>query len=98
MIEQLLSRDTTNIDWELIHGLFANAIYGGRVDDVHDIRILTSYLQDMFQQEVIAAGKKQLGPLNLPGAGAGLMLLSFFKLKRNFGFSSGSKANFNLSD
>lgn len=74
MIEQLLSRDTTNIDWELIHGLFANAIYGGRVDDVHDIRILTSYLQDMFQPEVIAAGKKQLGPLNLPGAGAGLML------------------------
>ncbi len=70
-MDQLFARDTTNIDWEFIHGLFANAIYGGRVDDVHDIRILTSYLKDMFQPEVIATGKRSLGPLSLPGGSAG---------------------------
>jgi dynein heavy chain 2 len=70
-VDQLFARDTTNIDWEFIHGLFANAIYGGRVDDVHDIRILTSYLKDMFQPEVIATGKRSLGPLSLPGGSAG---------------------------
>ena len=72
VIDQLFARDTNNIDWEFIHGLFANAIYGGRVDDVHDIRILTSYLKDMFNPEVISTGKRPLGPVSLPGSTAGM--------------------------
>ena len=43
-----------HLDWQTIHGLYSNAIYGGRVDDVHDIRILISYLQSFFNPDVIA--------------------------------------------
>ena len=43
-----------HLDWKTIHGLYSNAIYGGRVDDVHDIRILMSYLQSFFNPDVIA--------------------------------------------
>ena len=58
-----------HLDWETIHGLYSNAIYGGRVDDVHDIRILLSYLQSFFNGDVIAGSARaraSLGPLDLP--------------------------------
>ena len=58
-----------HLDWETIHGLYSNAIYGGRVDDVHDIRILLSYLHSFFNTDVIAGSSRarsSLGPLNLP--------------------------------
>ena len=56
-------------DWETVHGLYSNAIYGGRVDDVHDIRILCSYLQEFFKQDVISGNARpraNLGPVELP--------------------------------
>jgi len=43
VIDQLFSRDTSKIDWEFIHGLFANAIYGGRIDDVFDIQVYGTF-------------------------------------------------------
>lgn len=58
-----------HLDWQTIHGLYSNAIYGGRVDDVHDIRILVSYLQSFFNPDVIAGSARArslLGPLELP--------------------------------
>ena len=36
-----------------MHGLFANAIYGGRVDDTHDIKILDSYLRNVFNGDAV---------------------------------------------
>ena len=52
------SRSSSNLDWETVHGLYSNAIYGGRVDDVHDIRILCSYLQEFFKQDVISGNAR----------------------------------------
>lgn len=35
-----------------MHGLFENAIYGGRVDNIFDVRVLTSYLQKYFSDSL----------------------------------------------
>lgn len=45
-----------------MHGLFENAIYGGRVDNYFDMRVLRSYLEQLFNSRVIGGlntrGKK----------------------------------------
>lgn len=46
-----------DVKWNFIHGLFENAIYGGRVDNVWDIRVLTAYLHIFFTNEVIGGRK-----------------------------------------
>jgi dynein heavy chain 2 len=33
------------MDWEAIHGLMEDAIYGGRIDNAFDTRVLRSYLR-----------------------------------------------------
>ncbi|KAB7504882.1 Cytoplasmic dynein 2 heavy chain 1, partial [Armadillidium nasatum] len=60
----------SELKWNTIHGLFENAIYGGRVDNVWDGRVLTAYLELFFNNEVIA-GKRpaatHLAPnINIP--------------------------------
>ena len=36
-----------------MHGLMENAIYGGRVDNTFDVRVLFSYLEQIFNEFVI---------------------------------------------
>ena len=36
-----------------MHGLMENAIYGGRVDNTFDMRVLTSYLVQYFSDSVV---------------------------------------------
>lgn len=31
-------------DWDTIHGLMEDAIYGGRIDNPYDLRVLRTYL------------------------------------------------------
>ena len=33
------------VDWEAVYGLMEDAIYGGRVDDPYDLRVLRTYLR-----------------------------------------------------
>eukprot|EP01013_Petalomonas_cantuscygni_P031314 TRINITY_DN574_c0_g2_i1.p1 TRINITY_DN574_c0_g2~~TRINITY_DN574_c0_g2_i1.p1 ORF type:complete len:4319 (+),score=1484.83 TRINITY_DN574_c0_g2_i1:236-13192(+) len=40
-------------DWLLIHGLLTEAIYGGPMDVPHDIRILSTFLQQFFNDEML---------------------------------------------
>ena len=35
----------TSINWEAVHGLMEDAIYGGRIDNAFDLRVLRSYLR-----------------------------------------------------
>ncbi|KAF6780509.1 hypothetical protein AHF37_00019 [Paragonimus kellicotti] len=51
--------------WSWIHGLFADAIYGGRMDNDFDSEVLRSYLVQMFSDETVR--NLRLGPLRLPG-------------------------------
>ena len=70
VIENLFANVDGSISWEFIHGLFQNAIYGGRVDNVHDLRIMKSYLLSFFNGNVLTGtnrAKKLLGPgIELP--------------------------------
>lgn len=47
------------IPWTTIWGLFRYAIYGGRVDNDHDIRVLFVYLRKFFYKDVINTNKEQ---------------------------------------
>lgn len=40
--------------WQKIFGLFENAIYGGRVDNAFDMRVLSSYMKQIFNTETIS--------------------------------------------
>uniref|UniRef100_A0A672TN04 Cytoplasmic dynein 2 heavy chain 1 n=1 Tax=Strigops habroptila TaxID=2489341 RepID=A0A672TN04_STRHB len=57
-----LFEGSKEFQWEFVHGLFENAIYGGRVDNYFDMRVLRSYLEQLFNSQVIgslnARGKK----------------------------------------
>ena len=56
--------------WEFIHGLFESAIYGGRVDNSFDGRVLTTYLKRFFASGMLGrggGGGMQLAPgITLP--------------------------------
>ncbi|VDP79028.1 unnamed protein product [Echinostoma caproni] len=51
--------------WAWIHGLFGEAIYGGRMDNSFDAQVLQSYLHQMFSDQTVHS--LRLGPLQLPG-------------------------------
>eukprot|EP00899_Mesostigma_viride_P029629 jgi/Mesvir1/9851/Mv22388-RA.1 len=59
--------------WNYVHGLLENAIYGGRVDNVFDVRVLRTYLQQLFSPTLIAEPGSRVKTRALPGSG-GLML------------------------
>ncbi|KAM9801492.1 cytoplasmic dynein 2 heavy chain 1 [Neosynchiropus ocellatus] len=41
--------------WEFVHGLLENAIYGGRMDNPSDLRILRSYLEQFFSAHLLSS-------------------------------------------
>lgn len=45
------------IQWDYIHGLFDQAVYGGRVDNPVDTDVLRSYLMQYFNSSVIGGSK-----------------------------------------
>ena len=70
VIEDLYQDSDGSISWDFVHGLFKNAIYGGRIDNSFDIRILDSYLKEFFNSSVItgtSSAVKAFGPgIELP--------------------------------
>ena len=59
-------------DWVSIHGLLGSAIYGGRIDNAQDDRLLNTYLQQYFSSSMLSPGSSRsairLGPLTLPAS------------------------------
>lgn len=45
------------IQWDYIHGLFDQAVYGGRVDNPIDTDVLRSYLMQYFNSAIIGGSK-----------------------------------------
>ena len=45
------------IQWDYIHGLFDQAVYGGRVDNPVDTDVLRSYLMQDFNSSIIGGSK-----------------------------------------
>lgn len=46
------------IPWNFVHGLMENAIYGGRVDNIFDQRVLKSFLMQYFNTNQISQPAK----------------------------------------
>ena len=63
-----LCTSTGSIQWDFIHGLFENAVFGGRVDNNYDLEVLRAYLHQYFDRDVLGGkGRKKLaGILELP--------------------------------
>ena len=45
---------TGNPDWVTIHGLLSLAVYGGRIDNTQDERLLGAYLQQYFSSAMLS--------------------------------------------
>eukprot|EP00002_Diphylleia_rotans_P017833 TRINITY_DN345_c0_g1_i5.p1 TRINITY_DN345_c0_g1~~TRINITY_DN345_c0_g1_i5.p1 ORF type:complete len:2631 (-),score=563.81 TRINITY_DN345_c0_g1_i5:572-7306(-) len=52
--------------WNRIIGTLENAIYGGRVDNKYDARVLRTYLDNFFHPETFDANMSKSRPLKLP--------------------------------
>jgi dynein heavy chain 2 len=50
-------------DWEMIHGLIMDSIYGGRVDNHFDNRVLKTYLDKYFCDKMVGNGGGKSGSL-----------------------------------
>uniref|UniRef100_H2ZEZ5 Uncharacterized protein n=1 Tax=Ciona savignyi TaxID=51511 RepID=H2ZEZ5_CIOSA len=52
---------SSEVQWQPMHGLMENAIYGGRVDNIFDMRVLTSYLTQYFDSDLLSASSRSRG-------------------------------------
>ena len=59
-IIDLATRGGRKPQWSFLHGLLRDAIYGGKVDNPHDFRILRTYLEQFFCAEVVGQGGGRL--------------------------------------
>lgn len=39
--------------WQKVYGILENAIYGGRIDNEYDLRVLRAYIAQMFSDSVL---------------------------------------------
>lgn len=54
MIAEATKTKSGRVDWRTVRGLMTDAIYGGRVDNPHDMRVLATYLRRYFNSEVVS--------------------------------------------
>ncbi|CAG9464002.1 unnamed protein product [Pedinophyceae sp. YPF-701] len=66
-IMSLGTADGRPVDWQYLHGLLQTAVYGGRVDNEADSRILAELLDSVFNAATIQGDGGTVAPL--PGTG-----------------------------
>ena len=65
--------DPSSFPWLTVWGLMKFAIYGGRIDNDHDVRVLVTYLRKFFAKDILSVGgqpsqRKLTGGLELPSS------------------------------
>lgn len=50
------------LKWDYIHGILGNAIYGGRIDNAQDMKVLTCYLEFYFSNQMAKDTSTPLAP------------------------------------
>jgi len=74
VIDSAIGASHGGADWVTIHGLLGSAVYGGRVDQIMDERLLHTYLQQYFSSDLLSPGSRgsiRLAPgLSLPSSSA----------------------------
>src|SRR5689334_6788891 len=63
-----VSKAGSSPEWETINGLMENAIYGGRVDNPFDFRVLKAYLSSIFSVDILTGRKELYGTARLPSS------------------------------
>jgi len=53
MLLDSIMQSKDSIDWNSMYGLMENAIYGGRIDNIYDVRVLSAYLHVIFNDDTI---------------------------------------------
>jgi dynein heavy chain 2 len=50
IIEGLMSemKGGAQIPWQKVYGILENAIYGGRIDNAFDMKVLRTYMKSIF--------------------------------------------------
>jgi len=62
-------KDSRAIPWQFVHGLMENAIYGGRVDNVFDMRILAAFIAEVFRPDLMGGrGLTLFGDIAVPAS------------------------------
>ncbi|CAG2057090.1 unnamed protein product [Timema podura] len=60
ILGQLFRAGPARVPWEFVHGLYEGAIYGGHVDNLHDLHVIGSYLREFFNPAVLEQGSQPL--------------------------------------
>jgi len=65
--------DPASFPWLTVWGLLKYAIYGGRIDNEHDVRVLVTYLRKFFSKDILntsasSASRKLTQGLELPNS------------------------------
>lgn len=68
VIEASVKGATGSPPWQTIHGLMMNAIYGGRVDNPFDVRMLQTYLEHFFCNDMIQGRRMLIQDVSLPNS------------------------------
>jgi len=57
IIDEIVADNATpeSVPWETLLGLFKTAIYGGRIDSKHDLKILDTYLNRYFNKNQVSS-------------------------------------------
>ena len=63
-LQVLEELDATNIQYQTLYGLFENAIYGGRIDNEMDGKVLGALIRFYFSNNMLV-GKTQIPQINL---------------------------------
>ena len=64
LLEKVLER--APIQWSTLRGLLENAVYGGRIDNFFDIKVLRAYLSQYFSESTFTSGRLSQN-IRLPG-------------------------------
>uniref|UniRef100_A0A158PNV8 Cytoplasmic dynein 2 heavy chain 1 (inferred by orthology to a C. elegans protein) n=1 Tax=Anisakis simplex TaxID=6269 RepID=A0A158PNV8_ANISI len=60
LIEQMTKSDLKVPDWQFVHGLMQNVIYGGRIDNPFDENVLNGYLLSYFNSSMISTTSHEI--------------------------------------
>ena len=68
IIDNLLKEHevTKSLNFEVLYGIFEEGIYGGRVDNPSDLKVLRAYLKKYFNQLVVNGQEEIAFGANVP--------------------------------
>ena len=52
------SQGNAPVQWQKVYGILENAIYGGRIDNDFDLRVLRTYMNQIFKDDITKGQRK----------------------------------------